>query len=292
MEARGEPDAGTIGDIFVMRVEAARRRRRRHRRRAARHARHPHASACPCTTSRRTPRRWGGAHAARAPGADRLRRGHHLPGRHPRRRWRGRRRAAGGTRRGDRGRLGEAGDRGGVGARTCRRGRQHRSARSPSRRSAAPSSRRGSPPARAEGGTIGGSERDASSRSANSVHHVNPIPTASRVGPLLISSIIPARTPGQDDIPEDRRGADREPLPPRRRDARGGRGRLGAHRQDDVLRPRPEARDIGQRTWVEHFPDADSRPRVTRSSSPGAHDSDVRLHRLHRRLTSPVGGGT
>ena len=37
---------------------------------------------------------------------------------------------------------------------------------------------------------------------ANSVHHVNPIPTASRVGPLLMSSIIPPRNPGADDMLE------------------------------------------------------------------------------------------
>ncbi len=33
--------------------------------------------------------------------------------------------------------------------------------------------------------------------------HVNPIPAASRVGPLLVSSIIPARDPGGDRIPDD-----------------------------------------------------------------------------------------
>ena len=33
--------------------------------------------------------------------------------------------------------------------------------------------------------------------------HVNPIPAASRVGPLLVSSIIPARDPGSERIPDD-----------------------------------------------------------------------------------------
>jgi enamine deaminase RidA (YjgF/YER057c/UK114 family) len=34
-------------------------------------------------------------------------------------------------------------------------------------------------------------------------HHANPIPAASRVGPLLVSSIIPPRDPGSDRMPDD-----------------------------------------------------------------------------------------
>ena len=33
--------------------------------------------------------------------------------------------------------------------------------------------------------------------------HTNPIPAASRVGPLVVSSIIPARDPGTEHIPEE-----------------------------------------------------------------------------------------
>jgi len=36
-----------------------------------------------------------------------------------------------------------------------------------------------------------------------SFHHANPIPAASRVGPLLVSSIIPPRDPGGDGMPDD-----------------------------------------------------------------------------------------
>ena len=34
-------------------------------------------------------------------------------------------------------------------------------------------------------------------------HHANPIPAASRVGPLLVSSVVAARDPGSDRVPEE-----------------------------------------------------------------------------------------
>jgi enamine deaminase RidA (YjgF/YER057c/UK114 family) len=37
----------------------------------------------------------------------------------------------------------------------------------------------------------------------DSFHHSNPIPAASRVGPLIASSIIVGRDPGADTIPDD-----------------------------------------------------------------------------------------
>ena len=83
-----------------------------------------------------------------------------------------------------------------------------RSARSRSGRIAAPSSRRGPPsantdPRPATALTEGGHAMPRRPIEATSVHHVNPIPTASRVGPLLMSSIIPPRNPGADDMPEE-----------------------------------------------------------------------------------------
>jgi enamine deaminase RidA (YjgF/YER057c/UK114 family) len=36
-----------------------------------------------------------------------------------------------------------------------------------------------------------------------SFRHTNPIPAASRVGPLVVSSVIAARDPGENRIPED-----------------------------------------------------------------------------------------
>ena len=34
-------------------------------------------------------------------------------------------------------------------------------------------------------------------------HHANPIPAASRVGPLLVSSVVAARDPGSDRVPDE-----------------------------------------------------------------------------------------
>ena len=36
----------------------------------------------------------------------------------------------------------------------------------------------------------------------NSFQHVNPIPAASRIGPLLVSSVIAPRDPGEQTVPE------------------------------------------------------------------------------------------
>ncbi len=150
IEARGEPDAGTIGDIFVMRAKlrgaagvvtdgALRDTPAIRRLDLPVYHRSSHAA-----TLRPAP------HAARAPGADRLRRRHGVPG---------------DILVGDgegvvvlpaalaeeiAADVGAAGARGGVGARARRRGREHRSACSRSRRTGAPSSRPGWPPARAD----------------------------------------------------------------------------------------------------------------------------------------------
>ena len=95
---------------------------------------------------------------------------------------------------------------------------------------------------------------------ANSVHHVNPIPTASRVGPLLISSIIPARTPGQDDIPEDHAAqlANLFHHVGEMLEA-GGAGWEHIAKMTFYV-PDLKLRDAVNGPWVEHFPDADSRP--------------------------------
>ena len=53
-----------------------------------------------------------------------------------------------------------------------------------------------------------------------SFRHANPIPAASRVGPLLVSSIIAPRDPGRRPHARRRRRPAGQPVPPRRRDAR------------------------------------------------------------------------
>ena len=90
--------------------------------------------------------------------------------------------------------------------------------------------------------------------------HVNPIPAASRIGPLLVSSVIAARDPGEQTVP------------------------LGAeaqyvnlfHHIGEILReagaewrhvaritfhvPDMSFRDSCNPIWIEHFPDPSSRP--------------------------------
>jgi enamine deaminase RidA (YjgF/YER057c/UK114 family) len=94
----------------------------------------------------------------------------------------------------------------------------------------------------------------------SSFRHVNPIPAASRVGPLLVSSIIAPRDPGSDDVPADVDGQLHnlfhhvgEML-----DVAGGDW-------GDVAKMTFYVADISVRDaingpWVEHFPDPETRP--------------------------------
>jgi 2-iminobutanoate/2-iminopropanoate deaminase len=91
-------------------------------------------------------------------------------------------------------------------------------------------------------------------------HHANPIPGASRVGPLLASSVIAARDPGSDRVPED---------------ADGQIANL-FHHVEEMLRtagadwrhvvkmnfyvPDIKMRSAINAPWLERFPDPDSRP--------------------------------
>ena len=91
-------------------------------------------------------------------------------------------------------------------------------------------------------------------------HHANPIPAASRVGPLVASSVVAARDPGSDRVPED---------------AESQIANL-FHHVDAILRtagadwrhvvrmnfyvPDLAVRALINKPWLEHFPDADARP--------------------------------
>ena len=104
----------------------------------------------------------------------------------------------------------------------------------------------------------------------DSFTHSNPIPCASRLGPLLVSSVIGARDPGQDTVPESAEaqyanlfhhigemlhaaGADWEHV-----------ARITFYVPD--LKFRAACNPI----WVEHFPDPEARPaRHTQLSSGG-----------------------
>jgi 2-iminobutanoate/2-iminopropanoate deaminase len=91
-------------------------------------------------------------------------------------------------------------------------------------------------------------------------HHANPIPGASRVGPLLASSVIAARDPGSDQVPEEA-------------DAQianlfhhvGEMLRTAGAEWRHVVKMNFYVPDIKMRAainapWLEHFPDADARP--------------------------------
>ena len=114
----------------------------------------------------------------------------------------------------------------------------------------------------------------APSRSTAS-SHANPIPAASRVGPLLVSSIIAPRDPGGDGMPDDVDGqlANLFHHVGAMLDAAGADWRHVAKMTfyvADIARARRH-----QRPWIEHFPDPASRParhtQVLADGRPGRH---------------------
>jgi 2-iminobutanoate/2-iminopropanoate deaminase len=90
--------------------------------------------------------------------------------------------------------------------------------------------------------------------------HANPIPAASRIGPLITSSVVAARDPGSDSTPDDPAAqiANLFSHVGAMLDAAGADWR-------HVVRMNFFVPDIGVRAlvnkpWLEHFPDPDSRP--------------------------------
>ena len=91
-------------------------------------------------------------------------------------------------------------------------------------------------------------------------HHANPIPAACRVGPLVASSVVAARDPGSERVPDD---------------AESQIANL-FHHVDAMLRtagaewrhvvrmnffvPDLSVRALINAPWLEHFPEAGSRP--------------------------------
>ena len=91
-------------------------------------------------------------------------------------------------------------------------------------------------------------------------HHANPIPAASRVGPLLVSSVIAARDPGSDTTPDDAEAQIANLF----RHVDAILHEAGADWRH-IVRMNFFVPDIGVRPlingpWLEHFPDPDSRP--------------------------------
>ena len=102
-----------------------------------------------------------------------------------------------------------------------------------------------------------------------SLTHANPIPAVTRVGPLVVSSIIVPRDPGATTVPET---------------IEGQLANLFHHVGECLAAARADWCHVAKMTfylpdldlraelnvpWVEHFPDPDSRPARHTQKSPG-----------------------
>ena len=90
--------------------------------------------------------------------------------------------------------------------------------------------------------------------------HVNPIPAASRIGPLLVSSVIAARDPGEATVPDTAEGQYLNLFHHIGQilEQAGAEWRHVARITFYV--PDVSYRDSCNPIWIEHFPDAESRP--------------------------------
>jgi enamine deaminase RidA (YjgF/YER057c/UK114 family) len=94
----------------------------------------------------------------------------------------------------------------------------------------------------------------------SSFGHANPIPVASRLGPLLVSSIIAPRDPGGDSIPKEI-GAQLANLFHHVGEMLTAAGAEWRHvAKMTFYASDGSVRDAINGPWVEHFPDPDSRP--------------------------------
>jgi 2-iminobutanoate/2-iminopropanoate deaminase len=90
--------------------------------------------------------------------------------------------------------------------------------------------------------------------------HVNPIPAASRIGPLLVSSVIAARDPGEQTVPESPE-AQYANLFHHIGQILAGAGAHWRHiARITFYVPDISYRDSCNPIWVEHFPDPEARP--------------------------------
>ena len=267
---------GTIGDIFAMRAIAARGGRHRHRRRRARHAgaaHDGHPRLPPCIARRDLS---AFAHARRPAGADRLRRCHGRARRRDRRRRGGRRRGAGGDGRRGRRRGGPAGARRGM-------GHVERVAAGESTDGAFPITPDRRPEFEAWVGRATGRLVTRRSFDIESMQHSNPIPAVTRLGPLVVSSVIASRDPGSTTVPDTIEGQLAnlfhhvgEML------TAAGAGWEHVVKMTFYL-PSLDLRAELNEPWVAHFPDPASRPAAPHPDR--RHPlRPVRLHRLRRRL--------
>ncbi|MEY2401448.1 MAG: hypothetical protein QOJ08_1559 [Ilumatobacteraceae bacterium] len=94
----------------------------------------------------------------------------------------------------------------------------------------------------------------------NSFKHVNPIPAATRIGPLLVSSVIAPRDPAGSTVP-DTAEAQYVNLFHHIGEILEGAGADWRHiARITFFVPDVAFRDSCNPIWVEHFPDRDTRP--------------------------------
>ncbi len=94
----------------------------------------------------------------------------------------------------------------------------------------------------------------------DSFSHSNPIPSASRIGPLIVSSVVVSRDPGTTDVPDD--------IDDQIANLFRHVGELLERADagwDDVIKmnfwvPTIEDRPHLNAPWIAHFPDPDARP--------------------------------
>jgi 2-iminobutanoate/2-iminopropanoate deaminase len=98
--------------------------------------------------------------------------------------------------------------------------------------------------------------------------HANPIPAACRIGPLVVSGVIAPRNPGTDDIPDDVEDqvANLFHHVGEMLTAAGGDWRHVAKMSFFV--PDLALRAAINKSWLEHFPDAEDRPARHIQASP------------------------
>ncbi len=94
----------------------------------------------------------------------------------------------------------------------------------------------------------------------DSFPHASPIPAASRIGPLIVSSVVVSRDPGTRDVPDDIDAQIANLF--RHVDELLSAAEAG---WDDVIKmnfwvPTIEDRPHLDGPWIEHFPDPASRP--------------------------------
>ncbi|HEY0521357.1 MAG TPA: Rid family hydrolase [Ilumatobacteraceae bacterium] len=100
--------------------------------------------------------------------------------------------------------------------------------------------------------------------------HVNPIPAASRIGPLLMSSVIAPRDPGEATVPDaaEAQYANLFHHIGEILEASGAQWRHVARITFFV--PDAAFRDACNPIWVEHFPDEEARPARHTQVMPGS----------------------